>query len=172
MAEKLLMEFIAALTLATPVAAPIVVEASRTTERATSENGPLWPLAIYGAATVALVASLAGMTFLLGQRHRQRTTGQQYESGMLATGTARMRFDVKFYLVGILFVVFDLEAVYLFAWAISVRELGWTGYIEVLVFVGILLASLVYLWKSGALEWAPRGRHRRQADVTDGGKGR
>lgn len=130
----------------------------------------IWPLGLYGLAVLFLVTALLGISYLLGQRHCQRVTGQPYESGMPATGSARMRFDVKFYVIALLFVVFDLEAVFLFAWAISVRELGWTGYIEVLVFVGILLVALVYLWKSAALDWSPTGRHRRRVDRTKHGE--
>jgi len=133
------------------------------------QDAVIWPLGLYCLTVVILVVALLGLSYLLGQRHRQRATGQPYESGMPATGTARMRFDVKFYLVALLFVVFDLEAVFLFAWAISVRELGWMGYIEVLVFVGVLLVALVYLWKSGALDWASSGRHRRRVEQTTQG---
>ncbi len=131
---------------------------------AASNAGPqeevIWPLGLYGLTVMILVTTLLGLSYLLGQRHDQRSTGQPYESGMPVTGTARIRFDVKFYLVALLFVVFDLEAVFLFAWSIAVRELGWAGYFEVLVFVGILVVALIYLWKSGALDWAPPGRHR------------
>lgn len=130
----------------------------------------IWPLGLYCAAVVLLVSALLAVSYLLGQQHRQRLTGQPYESGMPATGTARMRFDVKFYLVALLFVVFDLEAVFLFAWAISVRELGWTGFLEILVFVGILFVALIYLWKSGALDWAPPRRLPRRAKLTNRGE--
>ncbi|RJQ20557.1 MAG: NADH-quinone oxidoreductase subunit A [Nitrospiraceae bacterium] len=92
-------------------------------------------------------------SYFLGQRHKERATGVPYESGIASTGTARMRFDVKFYLVAMFFVIFDIEAVFIFAWAVSVRELQWAGYIEMLVFVGVLTAALIYLWRLGALEW-------------------
>lgn len=123
----------------------------------------IWPLVLYGVAVVIVVSGMLGLSHVLGQRHRQRVTDQPYESGMPVTGSARVRFDVKFYVVALLFVVFDVEAVFLFAWAVSVRELGWAGYIEVVVFAGVLLASLAYLWKSGALDWGPRGRQPRTA---------
>ncbi len=64
---------------------------------------------------------------------------------------------MKFYLVAMFFVIFDLETVFIFAWAIAFREVGWTGYIEMLVFVGVLVAALIYLWRLGALDWRPRG---------------
>ncbi len=119
---------------------------------------PRWPLALYGLLVLVLVTGMIGLSALLGQRHRERATGEPYESGILSTGSARVRLSVSFYLVAMFFVIFDLEAVYLFAWAVAARELGWAGYAEVLVFVGILVAALAYLWRRGALDWGPAGR--------------
>ena len=116
---------------------------------------PLWSLAVYGLLVILLVTGIIGLSALLGERHRERATGEPYESGIVSTGSARVRLSVTFYLVAMCFVIFDLEAVYLFAWAVAARELGWTGYAEVLVFVGVLLAALVYLWRRGALDWGP-----------------
>jgi NADH-quinone oxidoreductase subunit A len=129
----------------------------------------LWPLAAYFGAIIVLVIGMLGLSYLLGEKHRQRATGEPYESGMPPTGSARLRFDVKFYLVATFFVVFDLEAVFLFAWAVAARELGWAGYIEVAVFIGVLLAALVYLWRTGALEWGskPRKLVYRREDADD-----
>ncbi len=84
---------------------------------------------------------------------------------MLPTGGARLRLSAKFYLVAMLFVIFDIEALFLYAWSVSVRESGWTGFAEALVFIAILLAGLVYLWRVGALDWAPVGRRNRQAKL-------
>lgn len=112
----------------------------------------LWPLAVYfGLVLVVVVGMLA--TVILGQRHQGRETGDPYESGIVSTGSARVRFSAKFYLVAMLFVIFDLEAVFLIAWAIGFREVGWVGYGGALVFVGILVAALVYEWRMGALDW-------------------
>lgn len=116
----------------------------------------LWPLAAYFAAVVVMVTVMLVFSYVLGQRHRERATGEPYESGIAATGTARVRFDVKFYLVAMFFVIFDLEAVFIFAWAVSIRETGWPGYFEMLIFIGVLLAALVYLWRLGALAWGKR----------------
>ena len=116
----------------------------------------LWPMGIYFIAVLLLVAVMLGLSHVLGQRHRERATDDPYESGMVSTAPGRMRPDVKFYLVAMLFVIFDLEAVFIFAWSVSLRELGWTGYIEILVFIGVLFAALVYLWRLGALDWGPR----------------
>jgi NADH-quinone oxidoreductase subunit A len=118
----------------------------------------LWPLLAYAAAVVALAASMILISYVLGERHRERATGEPYESGIVSTGTARLRVSAKFYLIAMFFVVFDLEAAFIFAWAVAFRELGWAGYVEILVFIGILLAALVYLWRLGALDWGPRPR--------------
>lgn len=112
-----------------------------------------WPLLVFVMAAVALTAVMIALSALLGQRHRQRTTGEPYESGMPLTGTARMRFDVKFYLMAMLFVIFDLETVFIVAWAASARQLGWPGYAGIAVFVASLLLTLFYLWRVGALDW-------------------
>ncbi len=113
-----------------------------------------WPLVLYFGLVVFVVAAMLGLSYILGQRHHGLATGQPYESGMITTGSARLRFDVKFYLNAVFFVVFDLEAAFIFAWAVAFRQVGWAGYIEILVFVGILIAALVYLWKLGALDWS------------------
>jgi NADH-quinone oxidoreductase subunit A len=124
----------------------------------------LWPLGIYCAAAVALVTAMIGVSFVLGQRHMDRATGEPYESGISATGSAYVRFDVKFYLIAMLFVIFDLEAVFIFAWAVALREAGWAGYIEILIFIAVLFGALIYLWRSGALEWGTRGRKLRNVE--------
>lgn len=116
----------------------------------------LWPIVLYGAAVFLIVAVMLGLSSILGERHHEPDTGMPYEGGVASTGTARVPISVKFYLVAIVFVVFDLEAVFLYAWAVAVRELGWAGYLEVLVFVSVLVAALAYLWRLGALDWARR----------------
>lgn len=122
------------------------------------QAGVLWPLLVYSAAVVVLVAGMLGLSYVLGERHKEKATGEPYESGIPPTGSARLRFDVKFYLIAMFFVIFDLEAAFLFAWAIAFRELGWLGYVEVVVFVGVLLVALVYLWRVGALDWGSSRR--------------
>jgi NADH-quinone oxidoreductase subunit A len=113
----------------------------------------LWPLAVYLVIITGLVVAMLGLSFVLGQRHDNRQTGSPYESGILSQGSARVRLSAKFYLVAMLFVIFDLEAVFIFAWAIVVREAGWAGYSEALVFITVLIATLFYLWRVGALDW-------------------
>jgi NADH-quinone oxidoreductase subunit A len=102
---------------------------------------------------VALVVCMVTLSYFLGQRHRENQTDEPYESGIASTGTARVRFDIKFYLIAMFFVIFDLEAVFIFAWAVSLRETGWAGFAEMAIFIGILTAALIYIWKLGALEW-------------------
>lgn len=121
----------------------------------------LWPLVVYFVAVLALVASMLGLSSLLGQRHHDRDTDTPYEAGVAPTGSARLRFATSFYLVALLFVIFDLEAVFLFAWAIAARALGWSGYIGMLIFVVVLTAALVYEWRLGVLDSWRRARQRR-----------
>ena len=116
----------------------------------------LWPLVVYLTIVGMLVVAMLSVSFVLGQRHQDRATGFPYESGILSEGSARVRLSAKFYQVAIFFVIFDLEAVFLFAWAIAVRETGWAGYAEVLAFIMVLLATLAYLWRVGALDWRQR----------------
>ncbi|HEY7304656.1 MAG TPA: NADH-quinone oxidoreductase subunit A [Bryobacteraceae bacterium] len=120
----------------------------------------LWPLGVYIALVVFLVGAMLGLSYLLGQRHHDRSTDFPYESGISSEGSARVRLSAKFYLVAMFFVIFDLEAVFIFAWAVAVRETGWIGYAEVSIFILVLLAALGYLWRVGALEWGS-GRFRR-----------
>jgi NADH-quinone oxidoreductase subunit A len=112
----------------------------------------MWMTA-YFFLVVFLVSAILAASYLLGPRHSDPATGQPYEGGIVSAGSARVRVSVKYYLIAVFFVVFDLEAVFLFAWAGAVRELGWAGYCEVLSFVGVLFAALIYLWKIGALDW-------------------
>jgi NADH-quinone oxidoreductase subunit A len=108
--------------------------------------------AIYCGAVVVLVAMILVISRLLGQSHHERATGSPYESGMMITGSARGRRDVSFFLLAVFFVIFDLEAVFIFGWAVAIREVGWSGYVEILIFIGVLLATLLYLWRVGGLE--------------------
>lgn len=130
----------------------------------------LWPLAAHFAAVVALAAVLLLVSWLLGQRHREKATGEVYESGIETTGSARGRLGVDFFLVALLFVIFDLEVAFLFAWAVAARDVGWAGYAGLLVFVAILVVGLIYEWRRGALDWgwsaAARERARRAREAS------
>jgi NADH-quinone oxidoreductase subunit A len=115
----------------------------------------LWPLGIYCILVLLIVAGMLIVSFALGQRHQDRSTGSPYEAGIVSEGSARVRLSSKFYLIGMFFVIFDLEAAFIFAWAVVGRDLGWAGYIEIVIFIGVLMAALAYLWRTGALDWAP-----------------
>lgn len=116
----------------------------------------LWPLSLYFALVMIVAAFMLGASYFLGPRHSDRATGEPYEAGILSEGSARVRFSAKFYLVAMLFVIFDLEAVFIFAWAIAGRELGWQGYWGFLVFTAVLVLGLIYEWRLGALDWGSR----------------
>lgn len=117
-----------------------------------------WPLLVYAGLVVFLIAGILFLSYLLGQRHRERATGEVYESGIVPTGTARLQFSSDFYLIAMFFVIFDLEAVFLVAWAIGFEEAGWPGLIGAALFILILLVVLLYEWRTGALDYGPRGR--------------
>jgi NADH-quinone oxidoreductase subunit A len=116
----------------------------------------LWPLILYFILVIVVVVGMLGLSYILGQRHQEPATNQPFESGIAPTGSARLRFSAQFYLVSMLFVIFDLEAVFLVAWAVALRESGWQGYLGALVFVGVLVAGLIYEWRLGALDWNKR----------------
>ena len=108
------------------------------------------------ALTIAIVLPLImmGLSAVLGPRKEGAHKLEPYESGVsMPVGTARERFSIKFYLVAILFIVFDVEAVFLFPWAVNFRQLGLFGLVEMFVFIGVLFAGFVYVLKKGALKW-------------------
>lgn len=121
----------------------------------------LWPLVIYAVAIVVVVAGMLIGSYLIG--HKGRIRGMPFESGIVPVGTSQLHYTVPFYLIAIFFVIFDLEAIFLFAWAIAFRESGWAGYIEILIFIGVLVAALIYLWRIGALDWRTARQKRQEA---------
>ncbi len=123
----------------------------------------VWPPVLYAVLVVLLAGAILLVSSLLGQRSRSPNRTIPYESGIRPAGPLPRRLSVEFYQVALFFVIFDLEAVFIFAWAVNARRLGWTGYAEVAVFVVLLLAGLVYLWKAGALDWGTSARRRAMA---------
>jgi NADH-quinone oxidoreductase subunit A len=121
-------------------------------------SAPLWPLFLYGLIVLSLVGAMLGVSYVLGQHHKERATDDPYEGGILSAGSARIRFSSQFYLVAMLFVIFDVETIFIFSWAIAFRELGWYGYAGVIVFLILLLVVLVYEWRAGALDFGPDGK--------------
>ena len=120
----------------------------------------LWPLAVYVVAAFGLVASMIGLSYVLGERRTGRARGEPYESGLAPTGTAWIRFDIKYFLVAVFFVIFDVESIFIFAWAVVARDAGLEGYLAIAIFIGVLMAALCYLWRMGALEWGEMKRDR------------
>jgi NADH-quinone oxidoreductase subunit A len=116
----------------------------------------LWPLIAYFVAVLAVVGAMLLIPRLLARSRHERFTDEPFESGVLPVGDVHVRLAVQYYPVAIFFVIFDLEAIFIFAWAVAFREAGWTGYIEMLVFILVLLIALIYLWKIGALDWRTR----------------
>ena len=111
------------------------------------------PVVIFiGVATVIGLALLVS-PFLLAYQKPDPEKLSAYECGFNAFDDARMKFDVRFYLVSILFIVFDLEVALLFPWAVAFRDVGWFGFTSVMIFLGVLTIGFIYEWKKGALEW-------------------
>jgi NADH-quinone oxidoreductase subunit A len=117
-----------------------------------------WPFIVFAVVSVFLVASMIGLSWFLGERHKEKKTDESYESGIAPTGNARLRFSSHFYLIAMFFVIFDLEAAFIMAWAVSFRELGVAGYVGMLIFVGILMVVLVYELSIGSLDFGPPSR--------------
>ncbi|ADZ43263.1 TPA: NADH-quinone oxidoreductase subunit NuoA [Yersinia enterocolitica] len=120
-----------------------------------------WAFAVFLIGAIGLCGLMLLGAFFLGGRARARAKNVPYESGIDSVGSARMRLSAKFYLVAMFFVIFDVEALYLYAWSISIRESGWIGFIEATIFILVLLAGLVYLVRIGALDWTPVRSNRR-----------
>jgi len=118
-----------------------------------------WPFLVYALAVILIVSIMIGLSHLLGERHKEKLTDEPFESGIAPTGNARLRFSSHFYLIAIFFVIFDLDAVFILVWAISFRELGLSGYLGILVFIGILIAVLAYEIGIKALDFGPKGKN-------------
>lgn len=118
----------------------------------------LLPILVYGAIVLSLVGIMLGLSYVLGQKHQERATGEPYEGGIVSAGSARLRFSSQFYLIAMLFVIFDVETIFIVSWAVAFQELGWYGYVGVMVFVILLFVVLIYEWRNGALDFGPDGR--------------
>jgi len=124
-----------------------------------------WAFAVFIVVAFGLCAFMLAGGWLLGGRARARHKNTPFESGIAPVGTTHLRLSAKFYLVAMFFVIFDVEALFLYAWSTSIRESGWVGFVEATIFILVLLAGLVYLVRIGALDWAPA---RRRVDVDTG----
>lgn len=131
----------------------------------TEINAHYWAFAVFLLGALGLCAFMLTSGFLLGGRAQGRSKNVPFESGIDSVGTARLRLSAKFYLVAMFFVIFDVEALYLYAWATVIREAGWVGLIEATIFILILLTGLVYLVRIGALDWTPERSQRKRRVV-------
>lgn len=115
---------------------------------------------VYLLAIVVMLGIMVGASYVLGPRKAGRADIHPFESGIIPVHGTNIRFPSQFYLVAMLFVIFDLEMVFVFAWAVAVRQAGWGGYGAMVAFLLLLLVALAYLWRDGALAWGPRPRSR------------
>jgi NADH-quinone oxidoreductase subunit A len=111
------------------------------------------PILIFLCIGVVMGVVLFAVGFVLGPRHPDPDKESPYECGFEAFEDARMKFDVRYYLVAILFIIFDLEIAFLFPWAVSLREIGMAGFWAMMLFLAVLVVGFIYEWRKGALEW-------------------
>jgi NADH-quinone oxidoreductase subunit A len=120
------------------------------------ENYPelYFPIVVQVVIAAVLAAALIAISYIFGKKVRNRVKDMPYESGIVPTGDARQRFSVKFYLVAMLFILFDIEAIFLYPWVVVYRELKMVAFVEMLIFVVLILSGFLYIWKKGALDWS------------------
>ena len=122
------------------------------------QNNTIWPFIAFAIIVFALIGIMICLSYVLGERHHEKTTDEPYESGIPPTGDARLRFSSSFYLIAMFFVIFDLDAAFIMLWAVSFRELGLPGYLGMVIFVAVLMVLLVYELSIGALDFGPNGK--------------
>ena len=115
-------------------------------------------LGVFTLMAAFLVIALLFIASWLGERKPNLEKLRPYECGIIPTGAARFRYPIAFYLIAAFFLIFDVEAAYIFSWAIAFDHLGWSGWLQISFFIAILLISLFYIWKKGGLEWGPSVR--------------
>jgi NADH-quinone oxidoreductase subunit A len=113
----------------------------------------IFSLVLYTLAVLGLIGVMLFLTAWLGEKKETVEKERPYECGIIPTGSAWFRYPVPFYLVATFFLIFDLEAVFIFAWAVAFEELGWMGWLRITFFIVVLLLSLFYIWKKGGLDW-------------------
>jgi NADH-quinone oxidoreductase subunit A len=115
----------------------------------------VFSLVVFSLMAMALIVALLFVATWLGEKSPSIEKSRPYESGVIPTGYARLRYPVPFYLVAIFFLIFDVEGAYIFSWAIAWEKLGWAGWLQITFFILELILGLVYIWKKGGLEWGP-----------------
>jgi NADH-quinone oxidoreductase subunit A len=115
----------------------------------------IFSLVVFMVVVMALVGILLFLSSWLGEKKDSPEKLRAYESGIIPTGSARLRYPVPFFLVAIFFLIFDVEGAYIFSWAVACRQLGWAGWIQISFFIVMLMLGLMYIWQKGGLEWGP-----------------
>jgi NADH-quinone oxidoreductase subunit A len=121
-----------------------------------------FPILIQIVIAMAVAGGMLAGSYFLGKKVRSAVKSQPYECGIVPTGSARERFSVKYYLVAMVFILFDIEAVFLYPWVVVYRELKLFAFTEMLVFILLVLCGFFYIWKKGALDWSPGGSSEEQ----------
>jgi len=110
-------------------------------------------LSLYAALVVLLIAAILSLSGRLGRRLRSEEKDRSYECGIIPEGRGKWPIPVPFYLLALFFLVFDVESAFVFSWAVALRDLGWIGWMRIVIFIVLLLLSLIYIWAKGGLEW-------------------
>jgi NADH-quinone oxidoreductase subunit A len=124
-----------------------------------------FPVLVQIVIAIAVAGGMIGLSALLGRKVRDPIKSMPYESGMLPVGNARERFSVKFYLVAMVFILFDIEAIFLYPWAVVFRELKLFAFFEMLLFIALVLCGFFYIWKKGVLNWSTDEQRRQQQEA-------
>lgn len=112
------------------------------------------PVLMQAVLALVIACALVALSFVIGRKVKNRVKDMPYECGIAPTGDARERFSVKFYLVAMLFILFDIEAIFLYPWAVVYKDLKMFAFLEMLVFVALVMAGFFFVWKKGVLDWA------------------
>ncbi|NNG00736.1 MAG: NADH-quinone oxidoreductase subunit A [Desulfobacteraceae bacterium] len=116
----------------------------------------IFSLVLFGALVVGIITVLHYISAVIGEQKPGIEKSRVYESGIIPTGSARLRYPVPFFLVAIFFLIFDIEGAFIFAWAAAMGDLGWAGWFQISFFIIVLLIGLLYIWRKGGLEWGPK----------------
>jgi NADH-quinone oxidoreductase subunit A len=122
--------------------------------------------AVFAVMAILLVALLLFLSASLGEKRKTSQKPIPFESGVLPTGSARLRYPVPFYLMATFFLIFDVEAVYIYSWALAFERLGWMGWLQMSFFIVVLLVGLIFLWRKGGLEWGSPPQEKRARPIT------
>lgn len=119
-----------------------------------------WDLIFFIIGILVLSCIMLCGGYFLGGRSNSQNKSVPFESGIKSVGTSRMKFSIKFYLIAMIFLIFDIESIYIYIWSISIRGIGWLGFIEILIFVFVLLVSLIYSIRMGIFDWVMQSKNR------------